>query len=165
MSGFSDSDGADVDGFIKFSLSVQNRRKSRAGYAFENHLEEVFKSCNVIHDSQAITENKSKPDFLFPGSNEYHNSDFPESRLTMLGVKSTCKDRWRQVLSEAARIPNKHLITLEPGISENQTNEMASNNLQLVLPRGLHTTYRENQQQWLMDLDSFIELVKEREVH
>lgn len=163
MAGFSDSDGADVDGFIKFSLSVQNRRKSRAGYAFENHLEEVFKTCHITYDSQAVTENKSKPDFLFPGSTEYHNSAFPESRLTMLGVKSTCKDRWRQVLSEAARIPNKHLITLEPGISENQTNEMAANKLQLVLPRGLHETYRDNQQQWLMDLDSFIGLVKERE--
>ncbi len=163
MEGFSNSDGADVDGFIKFSLSVQNRRKSRAGYAFENHLEEVFKSCHITYDSQAVTENKSKPDFLFPSSTEYHNPGFPESGLTMLGVKSTCKDRWRQVLSEAARIPNKHLITLEPGISENQTNEMAANNLQLVLPRGLHETYRDNQQQWLMDLDSFIELVNERE--
>jgi len=163
IAGFSDADGADVDGFIKFSLSVQNRRKSRAGYAFENHLEEVFKSCSVTYDCQAVTENNSKPDFLFPGSAEYHNSDFSTSRLTMLGVKSTCKDRWRQVLSEAARIPNKHLITLEPGISENQTNEMAANNLQLVLPRALHETYRENQQNSLMDLESFIALVKVKE--
>ncbi len=52
----------------------------------------------------------------------------------MLGVKSTCKDRWRQVLSEAARIPDKCLLTVEPGISENQTNEMQANRLQLVLP-------------------------------
>ena len=164
MTGFSDANGADVDGFIKFSLSVQNRRKSRTGYAFENHLEEVFKICDVTYDRQAKTENNAKPDFLFPGETEYHNSDFPSSMLTMLGVKSTCKDRWRQVLSEAARIPDKHLITLEPGISVNQTNEMAANQLQLVLPRGLHETYRENQQKWLMDLGSFIILVKEREV-
>ena len=27
---------------------------------------------------------------------------------SMLGVKTTCKDRWRQVLSEADRIPQKH---------------------------------------------------------
>lgn len=160
--GFIDDDGADVDGFIQFSLSVQNRRKSRAGYALENHLEEVFKTCGVTFDSQAVTENKSKPDFLFPGGAEYHNPDFPKSSLTMLGVKSTCKDRWRQVLSEAARIPNKHLFTLEPGISENQTNEMKANRLQLVLPRGLHGTYRENQQHWLWDLDSFIRLVNKR---
>jgi len=165
MAGFSDTDGADVDGFIKFSLSVQNRRKSRTGYAFENHLEEVFKTCSVTFNHQAVTENNSKPDFLFPGVTEYHNADFPVSKLTMLGVKTTCKDRWRQVLSEAARIPDKHLITLEPGISENQTNEMVANGLQLVLPRGLHVTYREKQQNWLMDLEDFISLVREKAVN
>ncbi len=163
-SGFSGAGGVDVEGFISFSLSVQNRRKSRAGYAFENHLEEIFKSHNVAYDRHAVTENNSKPDFLFPGAMEYHNSEFSSSMLTMLGMKTTCKDRWRQVLSEAARIPDKHLITLEPGISENQTNEMLANRLQLVLPRGLHGTYRQSQQKWLMDLGDFIDLVKGREV-
>ena len=62
----------------------------------------------------------------------------------MLGAKSTCKDRWRQVLSEAQRIPNKHLLTLEPGISENQTDEMQAKRLQLILPAQLHATYRRN---------------------
>lgn len=163
--GFSNSDGEDVDGFISFSLSVQNRRKSRAGHAFEHHLEAVFKAYSITYERQAVTENKSKPDFLFPGMKAYHDPNFPSSMLTMLGVKSTCKDRWRQVLSEAARIPEKHLITLEPGISENQTNEMAANRLQLVLPRGLHVTYREQQRNWLMDLEGFISLVKEKEVN
>ncbi|MCH6574901.1 MAG: hypothetical protein IH795_06810 [Bacteroidetes bacterium] len=32
-----------------------------------------------------------KPDFLFPGSIEYHNKSFPENCLTMLGDKTTCK--------------------------------------------------------------------------
>lgn len=161
--GFIETDGADVEGFIKFSLSVQNRRKSRMGYAFENHLEEVFKVWGVRYSCQTVTENKSKPDFLFPGGPEYNDSGFPANKLTMLGVKSTCKDRWRQVLSEAARIPDKHLITLEPGISENQTNEMSANNLQLVLPRGLHETYGKKQQEWLLDLTGFINIVKDKE--
>jgi len=81
----------------------------------------------------------------------------------MLGVKTTCKDRWRQVLTEAERIRLKHLLTLEPGISENQTAEMQSNKLQLVLPTRLHETYRPKQREWLMNLDSFIQLVKERQ--
>ena len=83
----------------------------------------------------------------------------------MLGVKTTCKDRWRQVLSEAARIPDKHLLTLEPGISENQTNEMQANRLQLVLPSELHVTYRENQQAWLMSLKEFVSHVMEQQKH
>lgn len=161
--GFAAPDSVDVDGFIKFSLSVQNRRKSRTGFALENHLEEILKAHEIRYSRGAITENNAKPDFLFPGITEYRNKDFQTDKLSMLGVKSTCKDRWRQVLSEASRIKDKHLFTLEPGISENQTNEMASNNLQLVLPKGLHETYRKHQREWLMNLESFIRTVRERQ--
>ncbi|NOJ71967.1 type II restriction endonuclease [Paenibacillus alvei] len=161
--GFRGDGTTDVEGFIQFSLSVHNRRKSRVGYALENHLEEIFKAHNLTYSRTQITENKSKPDFLFPHINNYHDLTFPEARLTMLGVKSTCKDRWRQVLAEANRINNKHLFTLEPGISENQTDEMQANHLQLILPKRLHETYRPAQQSWLMDLGSFIQMAKERQ--
>lgn len=157
--GFSD----DVDDFLAFSLSVQNRRKSRVGYAFENHLEKLFNLYNVCYDRTKITENKSKPDFIFPNIDLYHNNAFDSLLLTMLGVKSTCKDRWRQVLSEADRIQNKHLITLEAAISENQTNEMASRDLQLVLPKSLHKTYTAGQQAWLIDVGDFLNLVIDKQ--
>lgn len=81
----------------------------------------------------------------------------------MLGVKSSCKDRWRQVLSEAARIETKHLLTLEPGISENQTNEMKANKLQLVLPERIHETYSEAQRGWLVNLAQFIKEVSRKQ--
>jgi len=161
--GFYEGSEVDVDGFIQFSLSVQNRRKSRVGYALENHLEAVFLAHQVQYSRTAVTEHKSKPDFLFPGIDQYRNEGFPTERLTMLGVKSTCKDRWRQVLVEATRIDDKHLLTLEPGISENQTNEMQTNSLQLVLPKRLHETYKPHQQEWLMNVGDFVTLVKERQ--
>lgn len=156
-------DDTDVDGFINFSLSVQNRRKSRAGYALEHHLEEVFKIHEIYYSRVAETENSAKPDFLFPSVEAYHEPTFPNDRLTMLGVKTTCKDRWRQVLSEAAKIPNKHLFTLEPGISENQTTEMQANNLTLVLPAAIHETYKDNQRGWLMNLQEFLTYTKRRQ--
>ena len=81
----------------------------------------------------------------------------------MLGCKSTLKDRWRQVLAEAGRIRDKHLLTLEPSISEPQTDEMQAWRLQLVVPKNLHLTFKPSQRTWLMDLDSFIRLVKERQ--
>lgn len=162
--GFMGADGTDVEGFISFSLGVQNRRKSRAGLALENHLEEIFKENKIIYSRTARTENKSKPDFLFPNHTSYHNVKFPPVLLTMLGVKTSCKDRWRQVLPEAARIENKHLFTLEPGISENQTDEMKAHRLQLVLPISIHETYKEAQREWLMQLSDFIELANDRQV-
>lgn len=155
--------GDDVDGFIQFSLSVQNRRKSRVGYALENHLEIMFGECGIHYSRAATTEQKSRPDFLFPGRTEYHNPNFDPVRLTMLGVKSTCKDRWRQVLAEADRIAQKHLLTLETAISINQTEEMKVKQLQLVLPRSLHSTYTSKQQTWLMDVASFAAMVRNRQ--
>ncbi len=157
--GFAD----DVDGFIDFSLSIQNRRKSRVGHAFENHLEKIFIDNDVKYSRNRITEDNSKPDFIFPGILEYHDPHFPSNRLTMLGVKTTCKDRWRQVLAEAARVSSKHLATLEPGISINQTNEMKTHNLKLVLPKSLHETYGKQQQAELLSINDFILLIKERQ--
>lgn len=161
--GFFEGSEIDVDGFVAFSLSVQNRRKSRVGYALENHLEEIFRANNVAYSRTPVTEHRSRPDFLFPGIAQYRDRQFPESHLTMLGVKSTCKDRWRQVLSEATRIAEKHLLTLEPGISENQTDEMRNSELQLVLPRRLHDTYKPSQKVWLLDIRQFMALVRGRE--
>ncbi|HYP58255.1 MAG TPA: type II restriction endonuclease, partial [Beijerinckia sp.] len=161
--GFLSADGVNVDGFLGFSLSVQNRRKVRAGQGLENHLEAVFVAYNLHFARGAETENRNKPDFLFPGQAEYQDPLFPPAQLTMLGSKSTLKDRWRQVLSEAVRIEHKHLFTLEPSISENQTDEMQAKCLHLVLPQSLHSTYRERQRGWLMTLVDFISLVKERQ--
>lgn len=158
--GFVDAHNIDVDGFLSFSLSVQNRRKSRMGHALENHLEIIFAAHGLRYERGSETENGNKPDFLFPGIAQYLNPDFKEEHLIMLGAKSTLKDRWRQVLSEAKRIPRKHLLTLEPGISENQTNEMIAKQLQLVVPARLHATFRPSQQGWLLRLSDFIDAVK-----
>jgi len=153
----------EVDDFIQFSLSVQNRRKSRAGFALENQIEYILQMNNIRYSRSAETENKVKPDFLFPGINEYKDTDFLPVNLTMLGVKSTCKDRWRQVLTEANRITNKHLLTLESAISQNQTTEMQSHHLQLVVPQKLHFTFNPEQQSRLFTFEQFISLVKERQ--
>lgn len=158
--GFMMEGTADVDGFLSFSLSVQNRRKSRAGWAFGHHVEAILQAQGLDFIREATTEKRNAADFLFPGELQYADPGFPADRLTMLAVKTTCKDRWRQVLAEANRIPAKHLLTLEPAISEAQTAEMQAQSLQLVLPAPLHTTYREAQRAWLMSLRDFIALVQ-----
>ena len=149
----------DVDGFISFSLSVQNRRKSRAGLALENHLEVLFQECDIEYTRTPVTENKSKPDFIFPSIEQYRDPDFSANGLTMLGVKSSCKERWRQVLAEADRIKKKHLLTFEAAISNSQTNEMDAKSLQLVVPEKLHNTYSPEQQIWLMNVSEFTQHV------
>ena len=130
-----DLDGeVDVNGFVKFSLSVQNRRKSRMGHSLEHHLAYILESHDVAFERKTVTENNNRPDFLFPSLMAYRAAADGDPSLTMLGAKSTCKERWRQVLTEAAKIPRKHLLTLEPRITENQTDQMKKESLQLVVP-------------------------------
>lgn len=150
--------GEDVDTFTAYALSILNRRKARAGQALENHLEQVLIDHDITYTRNCRTENNSRPDFVLPGCTQYHNPDFPADRLFMLGVKSTCKDRWRQVLAEAARIPRKHLLTLEPGISRQQTQEMMAHGVQLVLPTSLHGSYSRDQRNELLGMQGFINL-------
>ena len=106
----------DVDDFVACSLSVQNRRKARAGRAFESHLSEIFRAFGLSFEQGAQVESKALPDFLFPGVDQYFDSAFPVAWLTILGAKTSCKDRWRQVLAEGKRLRDKHLVTLEPAI-------------------------------------------------
>lgn len=160
--GFVTAGGTDVDGFISFSLGVQNRRKSRMGHSLENHIAAVFDSFGLPYERGARTEHGQKPDFLFPGTDVYRAALVGDRRLLMLGAKSTCKDRWRQVLAEAVKIPRKHLLTLEPGITEPQTTQMEAVNLQLVVPTSIQNTYNPRQKMWLWSMGQFINEVRAR---
>jgi hypothetical protein len=146
-----------TDDFIQYALSTLNRRKSRAGQALENHLCALFDHREVEYSHGKVTENRSKPDFMLPSIEKYRDPGFPAALLTMLGAKTTLKDRWRQVLAEADRIEEKHLVTLQPAISENQTVEMQSHHLRLVVPKAIQSTYTPAQQEWLMSMDEFID--------
>lgn len=154
---------SEVEEFMEFSLSVQNRRKARAGSALENHIQAVLVALDIRHSRGQVTEGTARPDFIFPGVESYRDPAFPERRLTMLGAKSTCKDRWRQILPEAKRIANKHLLTLEPAISVAQTSEMRAENVSLVIPKKLHVTYKQEQAGCLMTVGRFLSLTRDRQ--
>lgn len=152
-----------VEHFAEIANKVLNRRKSRAGKSLEHHLADIFSTNEIVFEEQAITENNNKPDFLFPNGECYHNIIFPTEDLTMLGVKTSCKDRWRQVLNEAERIKDKHLFTLQPGISKNQLKEMKDARLTLVVPQKNISTFPKEYQSELCDLSEFISIVKKRQ--
>ena len=152
-----------VEHFAEIANKVLNRRKSRAGKSLEHHLADIFTAIEIVFEEQAVTENNNKPDFLFPNGECYHNIIFPTEDLTMLGVKTSCKDRWRQVLNEAERIKDKHLFTLQPGISKNQLKEMKDARLTLVVPQKNISTFPKECQGDLCDLSGFINIVRKRQ--
>ena len=148
---------------IKFSNIILNRRKSRAGKSLEHHLATIFTAAKLEYEEQAITEDNKKPDFLFPSGEAYRNLLFPADKLVFLGAKTTCKDRWRQVLNEADRIEIKYLFTLQQGISKNQLQEMKHENLKLVVPAPYRTSFDKEFQPEIETLASFINIVKAKQ--
>lgn len=146
---------------IDFANSILNRRKSRAGKSLEHHLACLFTTAQLRFEAQPVTENNKKPDFIFPDGRAYHNLEFPDNQLVFLGAKTTCKDRWRQVLNEADRIKVKYLFTLQPGVSKNQLREMRDEQLHLVIPKQHFNYFDPELHQDLISLSSFIDMVRE----
>jgi len=149
-----------VDELVEIANTVLNRRKSRAGKSLENHLAEIFRSNNLPFETQVQTEENNKPDFIFPGGREYHDHGYPDNRLVFLGAKTTCKDRWRQILNEADRIEEKHLFTLQQGISENQLAQMYHHKVTLVVPRPHLASFPTGFRDRILTLEKFISFTR-----
>ncbi len=156
---------ASVDDFIVLANKVLNRRKSRAGKSLEHHLAAIFDGNHIQYTAQAITEGKKKPDFLFPSENAYHDTSFSVNRLCTLAAKTTCKDRWRQILNEANRLrdDNKYLCTMQQGISATQMDEMQDEKVVLVVPKQYHIAYPKEYRNRIWTIGRFVGYIRELE--
>jgi type II restriction enzyme len=150
---------ADIEDFVQTALRILNARKSRAGRALENHIEFLFRGAGLPFEMRAIVEG-TRPDVLMPGRKAYEDATrgkYPVEKLIMMGVKTTCKDRWRQVVSEAPQIQIKHILTMQEGVSPKQLDEMHRNHVVLVVPEPLHHTYPKHHPIKLLGVDAFID--------
>ena len=154
-----------VEDFINTANIVLNRRKSRAGKSLEHHLAAIFDGNGVRYKAQAITEGNKKPDFIFPSQDAYHDAAYSTDRLVSLAAKTTCKDRWRQILNEADRLRDrpKYLCTLQQGISAAQMDEMQAENVILVVPKPYIQAYPADRRERIWTLGHFVTYVKEVE--
>ena len=149
---------ADIDDFVDTALRILNARKSRAGRALENHVEFLLRESGLPFEMRKTVDG-TRPDVVMPGKKAYDDAargKYPAGKLIMIGVKMTCKDRWRQVLSEAPQIPVKHILTLREGISPRQLEEMHRANVVLVVPKALHSRYPKKRPLELLSIEEFL---------
>lgn len=107
-------------------------------------------------------EGNKKPDFIFPSGEAYHNSSFDIQKLVTLAAKTTCKDRWRQVLNEANRLKDspKYLCTLQQGISGAQMDEMQAENVVLVVPEPYIVSYPKDRRDRIWTIARFVKYIQ-----
>jgi len=149
-----------VDDFLQTAARIMNRRKARAGRSLENHVEYLLEQAGIPHTMRPKID--GKPDIVIPSETAYNDPAYPIDRLFIVGVKTTCKDRWRQVLNEGRRVTQKHILTIQQGISANQLQEMHTANVSLVVPASLHSDYPPEHEITLMNVEQFISTVRDR---
>ena len=90
---------------------------------------------------------------------------FSIEKLCTLAAKTTCKDRWRQILNEADRLrdENKYLCTMQQGISAAQMDEMQAEKVVLVVPKAYHSAFHKEKRDRIWTLGKFVRYVKEME--
>jgi hypothetical protein len=151
----------EVDDFLNTAARIMNRRKSRAGRSLENHVHQFLIKQNIPHEMR-VADIPGKPDVVIPSAAAYFDETYPVEKLFIVGVKTTCKDRWRQVLNEGKRVSDKHIITIQPGISAPQLEEMRESRVTLVVPEKLHGQYPPEKPMELLTLATFVETVRGR---
>ncbi|KCZ48337.1 type II restriction endonuclease [Hyphomonas pacifica] len=151
---------SDLEAFLAMAQTILQSRKSRSGKSLEYHAKSIFDEVGlregVDYEYNPKIEGNKKPDFLFPTSAQYRDLSYPSEGLTVLAAKTTCKDRWRQILNEADRVSTKYLLTLQEGVSLNQFSEMSSSGVKLVVPKKLHSKYPESIQREILSLEGFL---------
>ncbi len=152
-----------ADFAINFFDGIQGRRRARAEESLHSHLETIFRTFGVSFVRGVVADLYFEPDFLFPALEAYRAAPATgASNLAMLGAEPKCSDGWSEVLMEANKIPKKHLLTLEPALSEVITDDMKDKNLQLVVPKCIQRSYTLEQQSWLWSVDDFVRDVSDR---
>ena len=115
--GFGES-GDDVDQFISFSLSVQNRENQGRDMLLRTTWS-VFLRNKVEFVRSGRTEGKKKPDFF----DAFKWKLMPTLRFQMKSylswvLRQRVKIGGDRYFPEAERVKQKHLITLQPAISD-----------------------------------------------
>ena len=153
-----------VQSFVDLAQSILQSRKSRSGKSLELNMKALLVEEGLKEDRDfswnKTSENNKRPDFIFPSVASYKDKSYPDGLLHMLAVKTTCKDRWRQILNEADRIGTKHLLTLQEGVSENQFGEMSDAGVVLVVPESLRKKYPKVIRSGLLSVSQFISKVR-----
>lgn len=116
-------------------LSASQQRKARAGQSFELHIRRLLADGGLPFDEQA-TVGRTRPDFLLPSSKAYRQGGTGDGGAIVLSLKTTLRERWKQVIKEMRGCP-LYLATVDDRIASSAIEEMADSGITLVVPESL----------------------------
>lgn len=143
---------------VKLVMKHLQSRRSRRGNSLQNHLAALLDRERIPFSEQCRTEHGEKPDFIVPSCHAYSDLEFPSSHLRMVACKSLLRERWDQILNEAARVPEKYLLTLDLGVPDGTIKRIRRSNVRLFIPQALaDAAYRHHESR--LEIESVAALV------
>lgn len=121
-------------------LSAVQRLKTRSGYSFEHHVEQMLRDGSVPFDKQRFVGNQ-RPDFILPKKRlliDPARLADPARRTEslILSLKTVLRERWKQVVKERHNC-DVYLGTVDGNVAAETVRDMASEGIYLVVPERL----------------------------
>jgi hypothetical protein len=117
----------------RFSLSLTQSRRSRAGTAFEVIMSRLLDVLGYPYVPQPKLVG-SNPDYVMPSLERYGQY---ATDCIILTCKRTLRERWRQIVTEGSTGTTFFLATIDDKISGSELDIMKSRNVVVVVPEGL----------------------------
>jgi hypothetical protein len=126
------------DVFYDICKSAKQARSSRAGGSFEFHMGTALKDGGVPHSPQVVFDG-SRPDFVLPSGSVYANLHYRNDLALVLTLKTTLRERWKQVVSESTGCPI-FLATLDESVPGSTLDKLERSGITLVVPEKFKTS-------------------------
>lgn len=119
-------------------MRASQARSKRAGGNFETHVKNALSAGGVPHSSQFVTDGY-RPDFVLPNGAIFANKSKRKKLALILALKTTLRERWKQVVTESAGCPI-FLGTLDESVPSKTLDKLKAHNIVLVVPERFKTS-------------------------
>ena len=161
---FANKERIDLDTFFEVSRRYQNSRFKRAGDSWESHLDAALHRTGVHYcwNKRKLADGV-KPDFLFPSREIYTTDSTPPGTVTFMGAKTTAKERWLQLVGEAAGASERYLATMDRELNREVLITMKGKRVIPVIPESWIKKYYTDEPEGIISFADFIVILKDRE--
>ncbi len=112
-----------------FFLSLTQSRRSRAGDSFQVVMNDILQRLGYPFTPKPRLD--GKPDFVMPSKQHYNKNPMD---CIVLTLKTTLRERWRQVVTEGAKGTHFYLATIDRKLSDKELSAMKSKKVYVVVP-------------------------------
>lgn len=113
-----------------FFLSLTQSRRSRAGDSFQVVMNELLRRLGYPFTPKPQLD--GNPDLVLPSKAHYERSPMD---CVVLTLKTTLRERWRQVVTEGAKGTHFYLATIDEKLSAKELREMKAKKVVVIVPK------------------------------